>query len=274
MTTLVFDGSSLFARSFYAAQRLSANPRDALRLAVNTITLLLDPNANKIGTYIDSTLFAWDSQQNKLKNRSEKPLLYHETKDILKDAVAYLFGTVNVEQAETEADDIVATAVNQIPEQDIVYVVSADKDLMQLQGGHCQFYSLHDKAVLSASYILRKFGNIKRTSQIALALAIIGDKVDNIPGIKGYGEARCKKLFEAVTPEMEFATAMDVIAAQLPEQQLVEFYEALNRTLLRRDLANIPAPAPLKLLPPYEAENLGIPQIGAYYRQICQAYAA
>lgn len=272
MTDLVFDANSLYARSWFAAQRLSPDPREALRLAINTIMLLLDPHTNKIGSIFDRTLFAWDNNQNKEKQRDPKPQAYHDTKEILKETLEFMLGTVNIDHPEAEGDDIVATVVYNTKPDDLIYIVSGDKDLMQLQGGNCQYYSLNDKAVLSTSFIIHKFHNIKRPSQIALELAIVGDPVDNIGGISGYGEKRCKKLFEAVTPEMNFSAAMNAILDQLPEPQQKEFYEALNRTLLRCDIPGIPAPAPIVMPPPAEVEALGIPQIGHYYRQAYATY--
>jgi 5'-3' exonuclease len=272
MTDLVFDANSLYARSWFAAQRISPDPKEALRLALNTILLLLNPDTNKIGSIFDRTLFAWDNNQNKAKNRDQKPPEYHETKAMLKEVLEFMFGTVNVDHPDAEGDDIVATVVYNTKPSDLIYIVSGDKDLMQLQGGNCQYYSLNDKAVLSTSFIVHKFHGIKRPSQIALELAVVGDPVDNIGGISGYGEVRCKKLFEAVTPEMKFEQAMNAIVAQLPEPRAEEFNEALLRTLLRNDVPGIPSPAPLNLAPPADVEDLGIPQIGYYYRQVHHTY--
>lgn len=274
MTDLVFDANSLYARSWFAAQRISADPREAIRLSINTVLLLLNPDTNKIGSFFDRTLFAWDNNQNKAKNRDQKPAIYHETKALLKDVLEFMLGTINVDSPDAEGDDIVATVVYNTPPGNLIYVVSGDKDLMQLQGGQCQYYSLNDKAVLSASYIIHKFHNIKRPIQIALELAIVGDPVDCIDGIKGYGEVRCKKLFEAVTPDMSFETALNAIVAQLPEERAAEFYEALERTLLKNNVPGIPSPAPLVLRSPAEIDDLGIPQISHYYRQVHMAYTA
>lgn len=272
MNDLVFDANSLYARSWYAAQRISPDPREALRLTLNTVLQLLNPDSNRIGHMFDRMLFAWDSKQNKAKNRDEKPPEYHDTKTLLKDILQYVFGANNVEHPDAEGDDIVATVVYNTKPKDLIYVVSGDKDLMQLQGGNCHYYSLNDKAVLSTAFIVRKFPNIKRPNQIALALAITGDPVDNIGGIHGYGEVRCKKLFEAVKPNMDFHAAVNAIITQLPEPQEKEFWEALDRTLLKSDVPGVPCPAPIKLLPPSDVEDLGIPQIGYYYRQVHHTY--
>lgn len=272
MNNFVVDANSLYARSWFAAQRISPDPKEAIRLAVNTVLLLLNPDTNKIGCQFDRSLFAWDSHQNKAKQRDEKPPEYHETKLVLKDVLEFMLGTVHYEHPEAEGDDIVATAVYNTKPKDTVYVISGDKDLMQLQGGNCQYYSLNDKALLEKTYITHKFQHIHRPSQIALVLAIVGDQVDNIPGIFGFGPVRCKKLFEAVTPKMNLAEAANAIAAQLQEPQLSEFWAALDRTLLKNDVPGVPAPAEIKLAHPEEVRDLGIPQIGYYYQQVYHTY--
>jgi len=272
MTDCVYDGNSLFARSWFAAQRINTDPREALRLAINTILLLLDPHTNKIGSIFDRTLFAWDNNQKKEKQRDPKPALYHDTKDALKEVLEFMLGTVNIDHPDAEGDDIVATAVYNTNPKDTICIVSGDKDLMQLQSSNCLYYSLNEKAVLSRAFIIHKFHNIKRPSQIALELAIIGDPVDSIKGVTGYGKKRCKQLFEAVTPDMNFESALQTIVKQLPALRAEEFYVALERTLLRSDVPGIPAPAPIVMAKPAEVEALGIPQIGHYYRQVYQTY--
>lgn len=273
MIDMIVDANSLYARSWFAALRISNDPREAIRLAVNTILLLLNPDTNKIGSLFDRTLFAWDSQQNKAKKRDEKPPEYHETKAVLKDVLEFMFGTVNVECPDTEGDDIVATVASRATANDTVYVISGDKDLMQLHDGKkCFYYSLYEKTLLSSSFIIHKFGNIKRPSQVSLFLAIVGDRVDEIAGITRFGEVRCKKLFEHVTPEMSLEQALNAITAQLTAQQEEEFYTALLRTLLRNDVPGVPDPVPIKLQPPEEVALLNLEQVAYYYRQVWQTY--
>ena len=271
-TTLIVDSNALWARSYFAAQQTSRDPREGIRLAVNSVLLLLDPETNKIGELFDRTLFAWDGQQNKAKGRDEKPAIYHEAKDVLKDVLSYLIGTVHTEHPTAEGDDLVATAVAQAAPDDKVFIVSSDKDLMQLVKPNCQYYSLTEKAVLSTTFITRKFHGIKHPKQIAIELAIVGDPVDNSPGIRGYGPAKCKKLFEAVKPDMKFNEVLDVIMNQLPPKQEEEFNEAFERTLLKTDIPGVPEPAPVVLHTPNDIKVLGMPLIEQYYRQVWNAY--
>lgn len=270
---MLFDGSSLFGRSFYAAQRISNDPKEVIRLAVNTVLLLLNPDTNKMGYIFDRILFAWDACPNESKKRPEKPQNYHETKAVLKDVLKFMLNAVNVENSDFEADDIVATATSKASKDDRIVVFSGDKDLMQLQGGNCQYYSLNDKALLQPTFITHKFQHIHHPNQVALVLAIVGDPVDKISGIAGFGPVRCKKLFEAITPKMNIAEAAKAIERQLTPEQSEQFYGALDRTLLKDDVPGVPAPAKIVLATPEEVEDLGIPQIGHYYRQVYYTYA-
>ena len=272
MNIFIVDGSALWARSYYAALSSGTDPCEGIRLAVNSTLLLLDPETNKIGEVFDRTLFAWDGQQNKAKGREEKPAVYHEAKDVLKDVLTYLLGTVHAEDPVAEGDDIVATAAAQAAPDDNVVVVSSDKDLMQLAGGNCRYYSLTEKALLTPAFIKGKFHGIKRPDQIAIELAVVGDPVDSIAGIHGYGPKKCRKLFEAVTPDMDFERAVGAVVAQLPPAQEEEFNLAFDRTLLKRNVPGVPKPAPIRLQNPRDIKILNLPLIEHYYRQVWNAY--
>ena len=273
MTDFICDANSLFARSWYAAQKnISNDPAEALSLMLRTITLLLNPNDfSKLGVQFDRTLFAWDGRQNPLKNRDEKPSEYHETKKIAQDLLELIFGSVNYQHQDYEGDDVVATAVFSAAPTDIIYIASADKDLQQLQGPRCHYYCLNTKAILTRQFINRKW-RIHRPAHLALVLAIVGDPVDCIRGVVGYGPVKCKQLFEAVTEDMTFTEAVEALAAQMPPAKLEEFYSALDRTLLQTDVPGVPQPAPLQLIDPSEVRATGIPSVYKLYSEMYDAY--
>jgi DNA polymerase-1 len=93
-----------------------------------------------------------------------------------------------LELAGYEADDLIATLARRALAQGFEVVVhSGDKDLMQLvKDGHCRFYDgLKDKWFEDAG-VFEKWG--VPPGQVGDLLALIGDKVDNVPGIPGVGE--------------------------------------------------------------------------------------
>jgi len=273
MIDAVYDASSLFGRSWYAAQKnISDDPAEVLSLMLRTVILLLNPGSfSKIGAHFDRTLFAWDGKQNPLKKREEKPPRYHDTKSIAQDILALVLGAANYQHPDYEGDDVVATAVFAAKPGDITYIFSGDKDLQALQGPRCPYYCLNTKALLSRQYINHKW-HIQRPAQIALVLAIIGDPVDCIKGVRGYGPKKCKQMFKAVTPEMNFTEALHALAEQVPASKLEEFYAALDRTLLQTSVPGVPPPAPLKLADPAEVRRTGIPNVYKLYCEMFEAY--
>jgi len=270
MIDMIVDGNSLYARSWFAAQRMTTDPAEALRLCIQTLLSLLNPDSNRIGFNFTRMFFGWDAHQNPSKEREAKPQEYYDTREIFKDTLTFMFGAAHHEQAPYEGDDIVATAVYSSKADDI-YVISGDKDLMQLQGGNVHYYSLNEKAVLSDHFILSRW-HVKHPTQIAIALAVIGDPVDNIKGVPNWGPKRCRKLFESVPEDADFETALEAVSSQIPDSLKPHFWESLGRTLVETNVPGVPDPAPICLADPADVEALGIPQIGFAYRQVYHTY--
>jgi 5'-3' exonuclease len=144
--------------------------------------------------------------------------------------------------------------------------------LQQLAGGNVHYYSLNEKMLLSHRTIRDKW-HVKQPNQVAIALAILGDKVDCIQGIKGWGPKRVRKIFEAVSPEMNFGQALDAVVAQMSEQQQASFMHDLDLTLLNSDIPNVPEPAPITAAPLEVVEELKLPELMNFYRPFYHRYA-
>ncbi len=97
-----------------------------------------------------------------------------------------------------EADDIIGTLSKDCIEKNIhLYIVSSDKDFMQLVGEHCSLYTIkkgQEVNIISYDGVKEKFNC--RPDQVIDVLAMMGDSADNIPGIKGIGEKTALKLIE------------------------------------------------------------------------------
>ena len=97
-----------------------------------------------------------------------------------------------------EADDIIASLSREAERNEIeTVIVTADKDLMQLVGPHVSALRPPKKGesqykMMQEKEVLEEYG--VKPSQIVDFLSIIGDKADNIPGIKGLGEKGAVKL--------------------------------------------------------------------------------
>ena len=92
-----------------------------------------------------------------------------------------------------EADDLIATMVRWAREQkQEALVASSDKDLLALVGHGVTAYSLTKSVELKEADVVAKLG--VKPSQVRDFLALVGDKSDNVAGIKGVGDKRAAEL--------------------------------------------------------------------------------
>jgi DNA polymerase-1 len=86
-----------------------------------------------------------------------------------------------------EADDIIATLCERLAGQDCeVVVVSSDKDLMQLVTNGIKLLDSAKDRWIGIDEVKEKFG--VGPEQVIEVMGLMGDAVDNIPGVKGIGE--------------------------------------------------------------------------------------
>lgn len=274
MTDLLFDGNSLFARSWYAVMaKPGGSPNAVVRASICTVLSLLNVNTDKLGEQVDRMLFGWDGKDKRDKGRAAKPDQYHPTRELLIEYLTFLFHPAHCSLANYEADDIVATAAHQ-SKADIIFVASGDKDLQQLACGRVNYYCLNQKSLLSLRAIRDRW-HIHQPIQVAVALAILGDKVDLIKGIKGWGKQKVKKLFENIGPELPLDEVILAIEEQIPEPLRESFYQDLDLTLLHTELPGVPSPKPLKMAPLEAVKELQLaPDFMDFYRPVFRQYNA
>lgn len=96
-----------------------------------------------------------------------------------------------------EADDVIGTYAQQATEQGMDVVVSTgDKDMAQLVNQHVTLVNTMTETVMDEEGVLAKFGI--PPSLIIDYLALMGDKVDNIPGVAGVGEKTALGLLQGI----------------------------------------------------------------------------
>ena len=98
--------------------------------------------------------------------------------------------------AGVEADDLIGTLVRRFAGPGLdTYIISGDKDFMQLIGDHAFMLApKKDEAALliDRAAVHEKF--LCAPEQVIDALALIGDTADNVPGVHGIGEKGAAKL--------------------------------------------------------------------------------
>ncbi len=94
-----------------------------------------------------------------------------------------------------EADDVIGTLARQATEQGIETVISTgDKDMAQLVNQHITLINTMSNTITDIEAIKEKYG--VAPAQIIDYLALMGDKVDNIPGVPSVGPKTATKLLQ------------------------------------------------------------------------------
>lgn len=146
-----------------------------------------------------------------------------------------------------EADDVIGTLSKQAAEQGYkVYMVTPDKDYGQLVSDQVMMYKPSRQGngveIWGVKEVLENW-QIKRVDQVVDMLALMGDSVDNIPGIPGIGEKTAAKLLE------QFDTVEGLLAGtdQLKGKQKENVEQFAEQALLSKKLAIIDTAVPITL---------------------------
>ena len=100
-----------------------------------------------------------------------------------------------IETEGLEADDIIACYSKAALAQGwSVTIVSSDKDLMQLIEPGLDLYDTMNNRRLGANHVIEKFG--VEPARLGDVLALMGDSVDNVPGVTGVGPKTAAKLIQ------------------------------------------------------------------------------
>lgn len=97
-----------------------------------------------------------------------------------------------------EADDVIGSLAKEADKNNYkVYIISNDKDYMQLLNNNIIIYDFFNKKtkILDVKKGCKKY-DISYPKQIIDFLTITGDKSDNIPGIKGIGKKKAKLILQ------------------------------------------------------------------------------
>ena len=149
-------------------------------------------------------------------------------------------GISRVSSPHWEADDLIGSLVHYHRAADLpVALLTADKDLTQLVAQGDLWWAYLDNYRLDYAAITKKFG--VRPEQIADLLALMGDKVDNIPGIPGVGRKTAANLLKKYhnidelrqnlleVGKMKFRYAMNVQRSLIENEALLDISAQLTR---------------------------------------------
>jgi DNA polymerase-1 len=158
------------------------------------------------------------------------------------------FSVPCIETIGLEADDIIACYVKAaLAEGWQVTIVSSDKDLMQLIEPGVDMLDTMNNRRLGREHVIEKFG--VPPEQLGEVLALMGDSVDNVPGVPGVGPKTASLLIQQYgNLETVLASVGEITKPKL-KQSLIDHADnaRLSRELVRLE-CNAPLPEPLDTL--------------------------
>lgn len=166
-------------------------------------------------------------------NRSEMPEDLRPQIALLKEVIQ-AFDIPLIDSAGWEADDVIATLTRQAVEQGFtVCIVTSDKDARQLLGPQVRIYNLRKNTYLNEADLWQDWG--VRPNQVVDFQSLVGDAVDNVPGVPLVGPKKAAAMLQAYdTLENVLANSEKASGAKLRENLKTFADQAyLSRELVR-----------------------------------------
>ncbi len=161
-----------------------------------------------------------------------------------------------------EADDVIGTIAKQAEKEGFeVFMVTPDKDFGQLVDDRIKLYKPgrqgNDVEIWGVKEVCERWG-IRRVEQVIDMLALMGDAVDNIPGLPGIGEKTATKLLEEYDNVENLLANVDKLKGK--QQEIVRTHG--EKAILSKWLATIDTNAPIQFkdenyeIEPFDREAL------------------
>lgn len=256
------DGMSLVFRAYHAMQRTnlrspSGEPTFALFGFTNILTALLEKEKPEYLAVVFDTAeptFRHDLFTDYKANRDAFPDDLAPQLPKIKE----LLDALNIPRIELdgyEADDIIGTiSVKESSNGNEVICLTNDKDYYQLVNDKIKIYkpsrlSNEDFDIVTTEKVFEKFG--VSPEKVIDVLAIIGDSVDNVPGVKGVGEKTAIPLIQKFGSLEALYDNIDAIEKESLRKKLEENKQ---NAFLSKELVTIDTNVPIEI----NLENLKV----------------
>ncbi|WP_266170403.1 DNA polymerase I [Dyella subtropica] len=241
---ILIDGSSYLYRAFHALPPLSnaqGEPTGALFGVVNMLRATLKAKPEYLAFVSDAPGPTFrDALYDKYK--AQRPPMPDDLRAQVEPMLAIVgaLGFPILRVSGVEADDVIGTLADQAHAQGIEVVISTgDKDLAQLVRPGVSLVNTMTNTTMDSAGVVEKFG--VRPDQIIDYLTLVGDTVDNVPGVPKCGpKTAAKWLAEYGTLDGVIANA-DKVGGKIGES----LRAALPQLPLSRALVTIKLDVPL-----------------------------
>lgn len=249
---LLIDGMALLFRHFYATSLHKQFMRNSSGVPTNGIQGFVRHVFSAIND-IQPTHVAvcWDMGQSTFRNdmfdgyKQNRPAPPEELIpqfDYVKE-VSNQFGFVNIGVQNYEADDVIGTLAHQYSNQNQVYVVTGDRDILQCINSNVEIWLTKKGFNIYNRYTLDRFQHEYGLNPLQLidVKAFMGDSADGYPGVKGIGEKTAIKLIQNYGSVESVVSAID----ELTPGQQKKIRNDIENLKISKSLAKIHTEVPL-----------------------------
>jgi len=242
------DGNSYSYRAYYAIGDLRTKagmPTGAVFGFVNMLNKLkreLSPDYLAVCFDLKGPTFRHKKFPDYKIHRKPMPEDLKVQMDITKQIIT-AYGIPIFQMQGFEADDIIATLAVKFKDKVDVFIVSGDKDMLQLVDKYVKIYNPQkDDAVIDAKSVFERYK--VNPDQITDLLALTGDSSDNIPGVPGIGLKTAADLLGEFDNLENILKNKDKILKEKRKKLLEEFS---GQSRLSKELATVLTDVPIKI---------------------------
>ncbi|HAJ27156.1 MAG TPA: DNA polymerase I [Syntrophus sp. (in: bacteria)] len=199
-TLFLIDGNNYVFRAFYAIPSLTNSKGFPTNAIYGFATMLIriikewKPDYIAVAFDVKGPTFRHEAYELYKATRKAIPEALIPQIPYIKDMIRG-FSIPVLEKPGIEADDIIGTLARRYSEQNLkVFIVSGDKDMMQLVGENVVIVDTMKEKVFDAAAVKAKFG--VPPEQVVEIMGLTGDASDNIPGAPGIGPKGALRLIE------------------------------------------------------------------------------
>jgi len=249
MKLFLIDGNSFCYRAFYAIKALATSSGEPTNAVYGFIAmmrkLIKDECPDYLGIAFDlkGPTFRHKKYERYKIHRKPMPEELVTQMPVIKDMVR-AYNIPIFEKQGYEADDVLATIAVKLAGAGLdVYIVTGDKDALQLVGPHIKIYSTHKEGLIyDAKSVKERYG--VRPEQMTDLIALMGDASDNIKGVPGFGEKTAVSLMSRFKGLEDMLSRPDEIKQESKKALLVRHAEDAR---MSKDLATLDKDVPLKI---------------------------
>ncbi|MBU3825756.1 MAG: DNA polymerase I [Candidatus Oceanisphaera merdipullorum] len=215
---ILVDGSSYLYRAYFASLKADlrtsdGRPSGAIRVVTNMLRSLHKQFPESQVTVVFDAKGKTFRDDLYAEYKAQRPSMPDDLRSQIEPIhnIIKAMGLPLLIESGVEADDVIGTLARQATEQQLDVVISTgDKDMAQLVTDHVLLMDTMKNEFMDRDGVIEKFG--VPPELIIDLLALIGDKVDNIPGMPGVGEKTALALLQGLGSIEQISTQLDKVA--------------------------------------------------------------